>query len=239
MPEELSQSTIPKTLDEFRGSEQIVAPPRNEKIPDVQRQEWPTSGKNCLVIIPTKNEEKVQACETKFKNDKTNNIGDYFFLQIPVPDEGLCQPLNGQGYVCARLRITKAIDIFRNNYPAYLEDNHIGTIIVTAIENFFERDNVPRPVDAAAGGMFNVLTGKMETNTSKGSTLDPWFLAEAERSGGFADNNKDCLRTTAGEIVAETIPGVNKADWHAVAVNKPRREFLAEMLEEMEIPWNE
>ncbi|KAG7403802.1 hypothetical protein Forpe1208_v016320 [Fusarium oxysporum f. sp. rapae] len=237
MPEELSQSTIPKTLEEFRGSEKIVGPPRNEKIRDIQRQEWPTSGKNCLVIFPTENKDKVEVLETKFKDNKPNNIDDCFFLQIPVADEGRSQPCHGQGYVCARHRITKAIDIFRDNYLAYLEDKQIGTIIVAAIENFFERDNVPRPVDAAVVGMFNVLTGKMATATSRGVTLHPWFLEEAERSGGFADNNKDCLRTTAGEIVANKFPGVRKADWHKDAVNKPRREFLEEVIEEMEVPW--
>jgi hypothetical protein len=237
MPEELSQSKVPETLEEFRGSEKIVDPPRNGKIPDIPRQEWPTSGKNCLVIFTTENEDKVQVLETNFKDNKPDDIDGCFFLQIPVADDGCSQPCNGQGYVRARHRITQAIDIFRDKYPTYPKDNHIGTIIIAAIESFFERDNVPRPVDAAVVGMFNVLTGKMATATSRGVTLHPWFLEEAERLGGFADINKGCLRITGGEMAAKKFPGVNKADWHKDAVGKPRREFLEETIKEMEVPW--
>jgi non-canonical (house-cleaning) NTP pyrophosphatase len=237
MPEELSQSKVPETLEEFRESEKIVDPPRNGKIPDIQRQDWPLSGKDCLVIFTTKNEDKVRVLETHFKDNKPDDIDKYFFLQIPVEDNGCSQPCNGQGYVCARHRITQAIDIFRDNYTTYLKDKEIGTIIVAAIESFFERDNVPKPVDAAVIGIFNVSTGKMATATSRGVTLHPWFLEEAERQGGIADNNKDCLRITAGEMVAKRFPGVNKADWHKEAVNKPRREFLEETIKEMEVPW--
>ena len=121
-------------------------------------------------------------------------------------------------------------------YTDYLEEKDIGTIFVAAVESFFQRDGVPRPVDAAVIVIFNVLTGKSVTTTSKGVTLNRWFLDEAEKLGGLS-NHGGCLRITAGEMVAKTVPGVDKANWQEPAVGKSRRSILEEAISEMEIPW--
>jgi hypothetical protein len=62
-------------------------------------------------------------------------------------------------------------------------------------------------------------------------------LEEAERKDGHVDGNEDCLRMTGGEVVASRFPDVDKADWHKHAVGKPRKEFLEEAIEGMEVPW--
>jgi hypothetical protein len=128
-------------------------------------------GNNCLVIFPTINKHKVQAFKANYENKKPDDIKDYFFRRIPTEDSGCSQPCNAQGYIRARYRIMKAMEIFRNDKPTFLKDNHIGTIIVSVIESFFERKNLSRPVDAAVVAMFNVLTGEMVTATTKGVTL--------------------------------------------------------------------
>ncbi|EXL65363.1 hypothetical protein FOPG_18403 [Fusarium oxysporum f. sp. conglutinans race 2 54008] len=239
MPEEPPQPKVPQTLQEFEGSEKIVNPPCDDKILDIPCQKWPATGKKCLVIFPTKNEDKVQAFKANFENRKPDDINACFFLRIAVPDDGCSQPCNGQGCVRARSRILKAMEIFRTrkDYETYLEDNGIGQIIVATIESFFVTDGVPRPVDAAVVGMFNVLTGKTVTETSKGVTLNKWFLEEAKKSGGLVDGNEDCLCMTAGEIVAREFPGVNKADWHKFAVGISRGQILKETASGMKIPW--
>ncbi|RYC82723.1 hypothetical protein BFJ63_vAg14389 [Fusarium oxysporum f. sp. narcissi] len=215
----------------------MVDPPRNDDIPHISRQEWPSNGNNYLFIFPTKNKDKIQALNPLLDKEKPEYVDDCFSLVIPVPDDGCSQPCNGEGYNRLRDRIIKAMAIFQCDHPTYLQDNHIGVTIVAGIESFFQRENVPRPVGAAIVGMFNVSTGTMVTATSIGVTLNEWFLEEAERVGGLVEGRKDCLRTTGGEILGRRFPGVDHADWHKHAVGKPRKDFFQENINDMSVPW--
>ncbi|GKU09455.1 unnamed protein product [Fusarium langsethiae] len=194
---------------------------------------------NCLVIFPTKNKGKVEALTAHFNdNEKPNDINSLLFEEIPVSDDGCSQPCNGQGSIRAKDRIMKAMHRFRvePQYETYLKDKGVGIVIIAVIESFYERKSGQRPVEAAIIIEFNVSNGETVTKTTKGTTLNQWFLDEAERRGGYVDDNKDCLRTTPGEIVEERVQGVDAADWHEHAVEKPRKKFFEETLSVMQIP---
>ncbi|GKU11247.1 hypothetical protein FLAG1_11611 [Fusarium langsethiae] len=240
MPETSPHSWVPKTLEEFTGSETIVGPPRNDEVPNIGPQGWHQYGKNCLVIFPTGNKHKVEALKAHFNsNEKPSDVNSLLFEEIPVSDNGCSQPCNDQGRFRAEDRIMKAMDKFRSGpeYKTYLEDKHIGTVFIAVIESFFEKKNGQRPVDAALIVLFNVSTGRTVTRTTDGTTLNQWFLDEAERREGHVDGNKDCLCMTAGKIVAERVHGVDAANWHEYAVGKPRKEFFEEALKPMGIPY--
>ncbi|KAF4965533.1 hypothetical protein FSARC_6683, partial [Fusarium sarcochroum] len=230
-----SFESVPKTIDEFRGSEKLVERPCDEIFPDIELQSWTPHGHGCLVIIPTENEDKVKLLRAKLQQKKPSDIALHF-LCIPTSDDGYSQPFDEQGKTCAKKRIWKASNAFMRDHSSYLEDNRIGTVLFAVIESFFQLGNVERPVDAAVIAVYNAMTGQTEAGVSKGVTLHPAFVEEA-RSRGFVYGDQERCSTTVGEIVAERIESVKKADWHEPACGTSRYTIVGERIEAMNIPW--
>ncbi|KAF4969897.1 hypothetical protein FSARC_2954 [Fusarium sarcochroum] len=231
-----SSESVPKTIEEFRGSERVVERPCDEVFPNIKLQAWTSHGDGCLVIIPTENEDKVNLFRAKLQQKKPSNIA-LQFLCIRTSDDGYSQSFDEQGKTCAEKRVWKVANTFNENYSDYLEDNRIGTVLFAVIESFFQLSNVERPVDAAVIVVHNAMTGQTEAGVSKGVTLHPAFVEEA-RSRGFVYGDQERCRTTAGEVVAERIKDVDKANWQEPASGKSRYEIVGERIEAMNIPWN-
>ncbi|EXM13216.1 Non-canonical purine NTP phosphatase/PRRC1 [Fusarium oxysporum f. sp. vasinfectum] len=225
------QYKVPQTLEEFRGSEQVVDPPVKTVLPSIEPENWPSYGENCLAIFPTTNKDKIEP----FKKHFTNSGGTWRFVNFKVPDHGVSQPYNEEGPKAAQRRTKDAKILFKENYPKYRQLNRIGPTYIATIESAFQMHGFVRPVDYATISITNVLTGNVVTAISKGVTLNLWFVEKA-RSHGFINDDEDCGVKTAGAIVAETIEGVHPQKWHKEAAGIERVDILDDGVKDMPLP---
>jgi non-canonical (house-cleaning) NTP pyrophosphatase len=225
---------LTSTVAGIRGTESLVPPALEIKVPPFEPTQLRQHGKAVLLVIPTANQSKGkllrEGCEKK------KPIGTLMH-SITVPfDSGVGeQPYNEAGVIGAHTRISNALHHL--NAPEYYEmlvSKSIGTVIVASIENYIQLDNVERPTDYGVVVIHNASTGETTAGMSLGVTVPPAYVNRA-RHFGF-EGNPNYGRVTVGQILAAHVPGLDKADFHSVLAGRSRYDLLSEAIGRLDMP---
>ncbi|KAK3694518.1 hypothetical protein B0T22DRAFT_452702 [Podospora appendiculata] len=237
---DLRNPAIASTVEKLRGTEKVV-PPLSTAIciPPFERYPVPNHGERTLLIFPTENEGKVQTLLRGFKRHQRPGSAPLLYRTVPVESNVGEQPYNEAGAEGARNRISNGLRKFlaTPEERTYLEANEIGTVVVACIESFIQIDDgVDRPTDFGVVVIFNAATGKIVAAMSQGVTVAPEYVEHA-RSFGIQDGNINHGLVTVGNVLAANVPGLDKADWHAVVAGRSRYDILDEAIDGLRIPW--
>jgi hypothetical protein len=230
---ERMSTNVCSSIESIRGTETIVPPFANPSLPPFESHQYPSYGKNVLLVIPTANKAK------------GNLLKDLFSLQSPqdttvhsitVPFESGVgeQPYNEAGVLGAHNRITHVLH-YLTAHPEILDSHQTGTVIVASIENYVQVDHVKRPTDYGVVVVHNATTGITNACLSRGVTISPRYVDRARRFGSEMDPNHGNF--TVGKIIAANVPGIDHANWHEVVAGCSRYTLLSDAVRELEIPW--
>ncbi|KAK3335950.1 hypothetical protein B0T19DRAFT_24169 [Cercophora scortea] len=237
---DLRNPAMTSTIDMLRGTEKLVPPLSMAiSIPPFERHHIPNHGERTLLLFPTENEGKVQILLRGFnKQQPPGSTDPLLYRTVPVESNVGEQPYNEAGVEGARNRISNGLRKFlaTPEQQSYLEANKIGTVMVACIENFIQTVGVDRPTDFGVVVILNASTGEAVAAISKGVTVAPEYVEHA-RSLGVQDGNVDHGLVTVGNVLAANVPGLDKADWHAVVAGRSRYDILDEAIDGLRVPW--
>lgn len=231
--------SLRQDAESLRNTENVVSPPNGEpeSMPPFTQYHFPRRGDAVLLIIPTANKHKTRILLAAFESQKPPNISMHHIV-IPAESEVGEQPYDKAGALGAYNRISNALHALATSpeNQAILAKEQIGTVIAASIENYIQATGVPRAVDYGVVMVHNATTGQTVTELSRGVTVPQAFVARA-RLDGFEDEDKNHGKVTVGSILAASVPGLDKADWHTVLAGTSRYDLLKEAIDKLEIPW--
>jgi non-canonical (house-cleaning) NTP pyrophosphatase len=226
---------LTSSISSLRGTEAVVPPNLDIKVPPFEPQQLPRHGEAVLLVIPTANKSKgrllLEGCEKQKPKD-------VIMHSITVPfDSGVGeQPYNEAGVLGAHTRISNALrHVSSPEYQDTLVSKGIGTLLVASIENYIQLDNVGRPTDYGVVVIHNASTGETTAGLSWGVTVPPAYVDRARRFG--FEGNPNYGRVTVGQILAAHVPGLDKADFHSVLAGRSRYHLLGDAIDHLTIPW--
>lgn len=223
-------------IEDIEGTEVIVPPPHtNPRLPPFQPHQYLSHGNAVLLVIPTENKPKVRLLQEAFRERAPNGV---IVHKVTVPvDSGVGeQPYNEVGIVGAHNRISNALNrLDTTEYQKIFKVKGIGTVILASVENYIQTDNTDRPTDYGVVVIHNATTQQTTACLSRGVTVPPAYVNRARRFGFEGDPNRG--RVTVGQILAANVPGLDKADWHAVLAGHSRYDLLKDAIRQMPIPW--
>lgn len=226
---------LTNSIANLRGTETIVPPHLDTKVPPFEPQQFPRHGEAVLLVIPTANESKGRLLRGAFENQKPKDV---VMHSITVPfDSGVGeQPYNEAGVLGAHTRISNALrHLHAPEHQETLVSKGIGTVIVASIESYIQLDNVGRPTDYGLVVIHNATTGETAAGLSWGVTVPPAYVDRARRFG--FEGNPNHGRVTVGQILAAHMPGLDKADWQSVLAGRSRYDLLSDAINRLTIPW--
>jgi non-canonical (house-cleaning) NTP pyrophosphatase len=228
-------SNLMNSVSDLEGTEKIVPPHMDLRLPPFQFHQYPSYGNAVLLLIPTENESKRRLLQEAFRERAPN---DMIVHTVTVSvDSGVGeQPYNEAGIIGAHNRISNALlRLDTAEYQDTFRVKRIGTIICASIENYIQTDNVDRPTDYGVVVIHNATTQQTTACTSWGVTTPPAYVNRARRFGFEGDPNRG--RVTIGQILAAHVPGLDKADWQAVLAGHSRYDLLKDAIRQVPIPW--
>ncbi|RYP67119.1 hypothetical protein DL771_007444 [Monosporascus sp. 5C6A] len=234
MPQKLQKESLASSIDKLRGTEAVLpAPTPSLPLPTINSPVFRKHGDAILVVIPTANKQKSDLLTEAFNALKPSNV-EIHYISAPSKSDVGEQPYDDAGVEGARNRITNAL---RELSESTLEEKKIGTVIAASIENYIQQptEDETRPVDYGVVMVHNATTGRSVMALSKGATAPRGYFDYAQSLGHEGD--KRYGRVTVGKLLAATVPGLEKADWHAVVAGVSRYELLKEAIKGLEIPW--
>lgn len=226
---------LTKNIEDLRGTESVVPPNLDIKIPLFEPRQLCRHGEAILLVIPTANEFKTKLLQEICERQKPK---DAIMHSITMPfDSGVGeQPYNDAGILGAHTRISNALcQLNGPEYQQTLVSKRIGTVIVASIENFIQLDNVSRPTDYGVVLIHNGSTGATTAGLSCGVTVPPAYVERARRFG--FEGNPNYGRVTVGQILAAHVPGLDKADFHSVLAQHSRYDLLTDAVNLLTVPW--
>ncbi|KAH7012617.1 uncharacterized protein B0I36DRAFT_256494 [Microdochium trichocladiopsis] len=241
---------VQKTAEDFKGTEKLV--PIYPSVVDIQSPPAPAfkyllargKKKNILVIVPSGAEKKKLLAENHVNAEYPEANGYTVFVKKL---EGVAsgvgeQPYDHAGQEGAQNRIKNAITEMSNSMEVlrFIQNNKVGEVLVISIENFIRREGRERPVDIGVIAIHSVVSGKTKARLSEGVSIHPAIVDQA-RERGLAHPNDDCAlghpdtacnhgKVTIGGILAEIYSGVDKSNWHEVAIGISRWKILFDTL---------
>jgi hypothetical protein len=226
---------LTNSIASLRGTETIVPPHLDIKVPPFEPQPFPRHGEAVFLVIPTANKSKGRLLREAFENQKPKDV---VMHSIAVPfDSGVGeQPYNEAGVLGAHTRVSNALRYL--NAPEHQEalvSKGIGTVIVASIENYIQLGNVGRPTDYGVVVIHNATAGETAAGLSWGVTVPPGYVDGARRFG--FEGNPNHGRVTVGKILAAHVPGLDEADWHSVLAGRSRYDLLSDTISRLTIPW--
>jgi len=226
---------LTNSIASIRGTETIVPPLMEPKVPPFEAHQFPRHGNAILLVIPTANESKGRLIRKAFEGQKLMGVAVHSMI-VPF-DSGVGeQPYNEAGVLGAHSRISNVLRHL--DAPEYQEtflSKGIGTLIVASIESFIQLDNVDRPTDYGVVVIHNATVGKTAACLSWGATVPPAYVNRARRFG--FEGNPNHGRVTVGQILAAHVPGLDKANWQAVLAGRSRYDLLSDAISHLTIPW--
>ncbi|KAI9783531.1 MAG: hypothetical protein M1839_003701 [Geoglossum umbratile] len=223
-----------KSVQDLEGTEGIIPPPTDFKLPPFQTHQYPIHGNAVLLVIPTKNEFKRRALQEAFRRRVPGTV-ILHTLAVPVESGVGEQPYNEAGITGAHNRISNALlRLDSAEYQATFRDKEIGTVIVACIENYIQTDGIARPTDYGVVAIHNATTQQTEGCLSWGVTVPPAYVERARRFG--FEGNRNCGRVTVGQILAANVPGLDKANWQVVLAGHSRYDLLKDAIAQLSIP---
>lgn len=250
LPTTLTLDTLRTTIDRLRATETLLPPPTQpDNLPTFLPDDIPTfppHGPNILIVIPTANKQKTNLLTSFFNSHKPPHVQDSEIHYICVPAESGVgeQPYDDAGVEGARNRILNALrDLTRRELV--LEEKGIGTVMAASIENCIwtpqrlmrEGKENPKPVDYGVVMVVNARTGGKVVGFSEGVTVPGGYYQFARQLEIEGEEERRYGKVTVGEVLAANVPGLDKADWHAVVAGVSRYELLRRAMEGLEIPW--
>jgi hypothetical protein len=226
---------LTNSITGLRGTETIVPPHLDIKVPLFEPQQFPRHGEAVLLVIPTANKSKGRLLREAFENQKPKDV---VMHSIVVPfDSGVGeQPYNEAGVLGAHTRISNALrHLDAPEHQETLVSKGIGTVIVASIESYIQLDNVSRPTDYGVVVIHNATAGETAAGLSWGVTVPPAYVDRARRFG--FEGNPNHGRVTVGQILAAHVPGLDKADWHRDLAGRSRYDLLSDAISRLTIPW--
>ncbi|KAH0547676.1 hypothetical protein FGG08_000165 [Glutinoglossum americanum] len=227
-------SNLMNSVRGLEGTEEIVPPPMDPRLPPFQPHQYPSHGNAVLLVIPTKNEFKRRVLQQAFRQRVPSDVVLHT-LVVPVESDVGEQPYNEAGSTGAHNRISNALlRLDAVEYEETFRDRKIGIVIVACIESYIQTDNIDRPTDYGVVAIHNATTRQTEVCLSRGVTVPPAYVDRARRFGFEGDPNRG--RVTVGQILAANAPGIDKADWQAVLARHSRYDLLKDALAQLPIP---
>ena len=226
---------LTNSIASLRGTETVVLPNPDIKVPPFEPQQLPRHGEAVLLVIPTANKSKGRLLREGCENQKPKDV---IMHSIAVPfDSGVGeQPYNEAGVVGVHTRISNALrHLNAPEYQEMLVSKGIGTVLIASIENYIQLDNVERPTDYGVVVIHNASTGKTTAGLSWGVTVPPAYVDRARRFG--FEGNPNYGRVTVGQVLAAHVPGLDKADFHSVLARRSRYDLLSHTIDRLTIPW--
>ncbi|KAF2466211.1 uncharacterized protein BDR25DRAFT_395763 [Lindgomyces ingoldianus] len=210
----------------------VVPAPSSERFPTIATVA-PTPqdpyGENILVIIPTANQFKKKAVQSRIEAQIGQDKSSRIIIHQQSVDSGVGnQPYDEKGLEGAYNRIRNTL-AWLNHNQGILEEKKIGTVLVGVIENYIQRSTDGlSAVDYGVVVIYNATTGKVAGAISRGVTVPQTFLEEAEGQG-FNDAGGKSGKVTVGEILEQNF-GIDAANWHEVVCGTSRYALLEEAL---------
>ena len=264
IPTDISTLQQPGTLDApdaLTLCQPHLPPPRT--LPDLtlpaNHQPDPNT---VLLLIPTNNAFKTKLLTTHLSPPTTSTTT----IPLTVPADSAVgeQPYDSAGPQGAFNRVVNAVrllgtDPLGKDGRAAVRERGVGTVVVGAVENF-----IVRPGAGACGGGYDVPVdygvvvlcriplvydgdsgvqgspGEWEwkVGVSKGVRVPVDYWRAAEGGWGFEDEERRFGKKTVGEVLAENVEGLDKADWHRDLAGVSRYDLLEEVMREMDgKPW--
>jgi non-canonical (house-cleaning) NTP pyrophosphatase len=219
----------------LNGTEKLVPAWPIPNIPPFPSHQYPTSGNEILLVIPTENKQKILLLQ-EFVIDRAPEGVAVQSVTVPVESGVGEQPYNEAGLKGAYNRINNALNrLHSEEFKNLFINKHIGTVIVASIESFIQTENIDRPSDFGVIVIHNATTQKTESCLSEGVTVSPKYVSRAQRFGCDGDPNYG--KVTVGQIMAARVPTLDKANWQAVLANCSRYELLKNAIKEIPVPW--
>lgn len=228
-----------RMIPSFEGTEQIIPARAAPQIPPFHAHLYPRYGNAVLLVIPTENTSKTAILQECLVQRAPIGLKLYT-IAVPVESDVGEQPYNDAGAQGAYNRISNALkrlaDGEQRAEQTVFAEHGIGTVMAASIENYIQTREVARPADFGVVVVHNATTGKTSACSSLGVTVPPEYIGRARRFG-CADGDADHGNVTVGAVLAARVPGLDKADWHAVLAGRSRYDLLTEAVEGMQIPW--
>ena len=217
-----------------------------------------------LLLIPTNNAFKTKLLTTHLSPPHTTTTT----IPLTVPADSAVgeQPYDSAGPQGAFNRVVNAVRLLgadrpgENGWWAAVRERRVVTVVVGAVENF-----IVRPGAAVAGGNRcevpvdygvvvlcriplvydgeSVVEGRpaeweWKVGVSKGVRVPVGYWRAAEEGWGFEDAERRFGKKTVGEVLAENVKGLDKANWHKDLAGVSRYDLLEEAMGEMDCkPW--
>jgi hypothetical protein len=188
-------------------------------------------GENVLLLVPSANKDKRQLLQASLQE----TVGDSKLTVQPYNIEtGVEEPYNDAGVECIARRICGTVS-HAKTIEHTLKDQHIGTIIIGAIENYIRTSKENESaVDFGLVVFYNVGTGALVQATTQGVPVQMRYLREA--LSGRLSEQSSAGSVTYGSILekyfdtlAQELHGpafeISK-DWHKVVCGRSRYYLL-------------
>ena len=224
-----------REIPTLEGTEKVVPAPPAPQLPPFPLHQYPIHGNEVLLVIPTENDSK-KAIIRECIGERNPTGLKVHTITVPVESNVGEQPYNKAGALGAYHRVSNALARLHGaEFAAVFAQNRIGSVMAVSIENYIQTQDVDRPADFAIGVVHNATTNRTGACASRGVTLPPEYVRRARRFGN--DGDEDHGKITVGQILAARVPGLDKANWHAVLAGCSRYDLLKEALRGMPIPW--
>ena len=217
-----------------------------------------------LLIIPTNNAFKTKLLTTHLSPPHTNTTT----IPLTVPADSAVgeQPYDSAGPQGAFNRVVNAVRLLgadrlgTDGRWAAVRERGVGTVVVGAVENFIVRPGAAAaagsgcevPVDYGVVVLCRIplvydgdsevegrpLEWEWKVGVSKGVRVPVEYWRAAEERWGFEDEEERFGRKTVGEVLAENVEGLDKANWHKDLAGVSRYDLLEEVMGELDRkPW--
>lgn len=224
-----------RTIPCIKGTEKVVPARLAPQLPPFPPYRYPIHGNTVLLVIPTENKSKKTIIEECIV-DRAPVALKLHTITVPVESDVGEQPYNEAGAAGAYNRISNALERLNDTESTEILSKYaVGTVMAASVENYIQTRDVERPADFAIAVVHNATTQQTCTCSSRGVTVPPEYVGRARRFGD--DGNDDHGNVTVGQVLAARVPGLDKADWHAVLAGKSRYELLREAIRGLSIPW--
>ncbi|KAK4156192.1 hypothetical protein C8A00DRAFT_31002 [Chaetomidium leptoderma] len=204
-----------------------------------------------LIVIPTANQGKVTLLQTHLRHTAPAHI-NLLYPALTISDassEVGEQPYDGAGPRGAVNRVVNAARrLLFGEYQGELVG--VGTVLVASVENFiFRGDSGPVDYGVVVFCRIPLLDQKKgdddawewETGVSRGVTVPVGFWKRGEGFGFEDDTGTTGVgehgKVSVGEVLADNVAGLDKADWHLELAGRSRYGLLQEAMDKMVVPW--
>jgi len=205
-------------------------------LPGFGRHRYRSYGNDVLLVIPTANKGKVKLLKEAFGNQSPTGAKVHSVV-IPFESGVGEQPYNKAGVLGAHNRISNALCHFdKPQNQDVFKKLTIGTVMVAAIESYFQLDNARKPIDYGLVEIHNATTGETRACQSQGVIVS-WEAVKRAQSFGFGADRNHGMVTVGKVLAANTNPLLDHANWHERIAGKSRYTLIAEALQSLEIPW--